>query len=165
MIKRTLQKPTAVSRREELLIASLEPPRFINRELLLIAGLSKRCTNGAVEGIPAQWQRFESHIGNIRGQVGQAIYGVISDRGAEDYDYLSGVEVSDFSDLPADFSRACIPAGTYAVFDYCGHVSAIRNTCDAIWNQWLAQSGYEVLHFADSSSVTARNLIHEPAWA
>ena len=53
------------------------------------------------------------------------------------FDYIAGVEVSDFSDLPREFGRVRIPEQRYAVFRHSEHISTIRRTVNAIWNQWL----------------------------
>lgn len=127
--------------------AKLDPPRFENGKLLLIAGLSERysCeTSGA--GIPAQWQRFAPYIGNIPGQIGRSAYGVCYNTDdAGNMDYLCGVEVSDFSALPEGFSRMRIPEQKYAVFFHAGHISAIRGTWNAIWSKWLPESGQQLV--------------------
>ena len=60
------------------------------------------------------------------------------------FDYIAGVEVSDFSDLPREFARVRIPAQRYVVFRHTEHISTIRRTVGAIWNQWLPQSGLKV---------------------
>jgi AraC family transcriptional regulator len=130
---------------DETLIANLEPPRFENGKPLLIAGLSERYTWETSKGIPAQWQRFIPHLGNIPGQVGRTAYGVCCN-GDEDgnYDYICGVEVANFSELPAEFSRVRIPPQRYAVFSHRDHVSTIRRTITSIWNKWLPASGHEI---------------------
>jgi len=58
-------------------------------------------------------------------------------------DYLTGVEVRDFSQVPGDWSRLRIPAQRYAVFTHKDHVSAIRRTWFSIWNQGLPGAGLE----------------------
>jgi len=50
------------------------------------------------------------------------------------------VEVSDFSDLPREFSSVRIPEQRYAVFSHPDHVSTIRRTINTIWNNWLPAS-------------------------
>src|SRR5580704_1059696 len=82
---------------DETLIANLEQPRFEMSNPLLIAGLSERYTCETSAGIPAQWQRFVPHLGNMPGQVGWTTYGVRSNSDDEgSFDYLCGVEVSRF---------------------------------------------------------------------
>jgi AraC family transcriptional regulator len=86
---------------DERLMTNLESPRFENGKPLLIVGLSERYNWETNVGIPAQWQRFGPHIGNIPGQVADVGYGVCcnSDE-AGNFDYICGVEVSDFSEVP-----------------------------------------------------------------
>ncbi|MGH8285951.1 MAG: AraC family transcriptional regulator [Steroidobacteraceae bacterium] len=135
---------------DETLIANLEPPRFESGKALLMAGLGERYTCETSAGIPAQWQRFLPHLGKIPGQVGRAAYGVrcnFDDAG--NFDYLCGVEVSDFSRLPADWSRLRIPERRYAVFSHRDHISAIRSTWNTIWNKWLPESGHEAADAPD----------------
>jgi AraC family transcriptional regulator len=135
---------------DETPITELEPPRFENNGPLLIAGLGERYTCETAAGIPAQWQRFQPYIGNLAGQVGNTAYGVsCNSDGAGNFDYICGVEVRDFSDLPPALSPIRVPAQKYAVFSHRDHISAIRRTWSTIWNQWLPQSGYEVLDAPD----------------
>jgi AraC family transcriptional regulator len=130
---------------DETPLAKLEPPRFENGRPLLVAGLSARYSNETCAGIPAQWQRFGPQIGNIPGQVGRVTYGVCHNAdNLGNMDYLSGVEVSDFAELPPAFSRLRIPPQRYAIFAHRDHVSAIRRSWHSIWNNWLPNSGYEM---------------------
>jgi AraC family transcriptional regulator len=135
---------------DSTLIDNLQAPRFQTGKPLFIAGIGERytCENGA--GIPGQWQRFAQSVANIPGRVGNVAYGVCcngDDSG--NFDYIAGVEVSDFSDLPREFSRVRIPEQRYAVFSHRDHVSTIRRTINTIWNQWLPASG---LKAADAPS-------------
>lgn len=131
-------------RMDETLLTNLEPPRFENGKPLLIAGIGERYSNQTCVQIPAQWQRFGPHIGHIPGQVGRAAYGVVCNSDdAGNIEYISGVEVSDFSRLPADWSRLRIPEQRYAVFFHGGHVSTIRRTWATIFAKWLPESGLE----------------------
>lgn len=124
---------------------SLAPPRFENGKLLYLAGLAERYgCEAAGAGIPGQWQRLQPYLGHIGGQVGTAAYGVTYNTDEDgNMDYLCGVEVADFSRLPVDFARLRIAAQRYAVFLHRGHISAIRGTWAAIWNQWLPESEHE----------------------
>jgi AraC family transcriptional regulator len=130
---------------DETLIANFEPPRFEYSKLLLIAGLGERYTCETSKAIPAQWQRLLPDFGNISGQVGRTAYGVCCNGDDEgNFDYIAGVEVADFSDLPANFSRVRIAAQKYAVFFHREHVSTVRRTVNTIWSKWLPESGHEV---------------------
>jgi AraC family transcriptional regulator len=124
---------------------ALEPPRFVDGKALLLAGIGERCSAATLAGIPAQWQRFAPHIGHVPGQLGNVAYGACCNGDdAGTYDYVCGVEVADFADIPKDWSRVRIPAQRYAVFRHRDHISAVRATWTAIWNDWLPQSGYAV---------------------
>ena len=96
-------------------------------------------------GIPRQWERFLPYLGTIPGQVGRTAYGVCcngDDSG--NFDYIAGVEVADFSDLPREFARVRIPEQKYLVFTHDEHISTIRRTVSTIWNHYLPQSGMKV---------------------
>jgi AraC family transcriptional regulator len=135
---------------EETLRASNPPVRFEHGKVLLIAGIAQRYTCETSAGIPSQWERFMPLIGNIAGQVGATAFGVrcnIDDEGS--FDYLCGVEVSDFRMLSPEFAHVRIPAQRYAVFSHREHVSTIRSTWITIWQKWLPESGHEVVDAPD----------------
>src|SRR5229473_3307523 len=118
---------------------------FANGKPLLIAGLEERYTCETSKAVPAQWQRFVPYLGNISRQVGRATFGVSCNGDDEgNFDYIAGVEVTDFSDLPAAFSRVRIGPRKYAVFSHREHISTIRRTVNTIWSKWLPESGHEV---------------------
>jgi AraC family transcriptional regulator len=126
---------------------NLQPSRFATAKAMLVAGVGERynfCDNGGAN-IPNQWQRFNHRVGEIPDRVGNLAYGVCcngDDSG--NFDYIAGVEVLDFSDLPREFARVRIPEQRYVVFTHSEHISTIRRTVSAIWNQWLPQSGLKV---------------------
>jgi AraC family transcriptional regulator len=134
-----LQEPIQM---DSTLTDNLQAPRFEITKPLLVAGISERytCENGA--GIPNQWQRFHQSVENIPGRIGKVAFGVCCNGDdAGNFDYIAGVEVSDFSDLPREFSRVRIPEQRYAVFTHKDHISTIRRTVNTIWNHWLPISG------------------------
>jgi AraC family transcriptional regulator len=123
----------------------LKAPRFQTGKPLLVAGLGERYTCESGAGIPGQWQRFNQLVQNIPGRIGQVAYGVCCNGDdAGNFDYIAGVEVTDFSDLPREFARVRIPAQKYAVFAHGDHISTIRRTVNTIWNHWLPASGLKV---------------------
>jgi AraC family transcriptional regulator len=130
---------------DETLLNNLEPPRLETHKPLLIVGLSERYNAETSAGIPAQWQRFAPHIGHIPGQVGRTTYGVLCNGDdAGNTEYISGVEVSDFSKAPAELSRLRIPEQRYAVFKHRDHIATIRRTWFTIFNKWLPESDYKL---------------------
>jgi AraC family transcriptional regulator len=120
----------------------LQPPRMENGGPLLIAGLGKRVGFENLSGLPGLWQRFGEHLGHVPGQVGVIAYGICYDTDDTGFDYIAGVEVADFASLPRDFARLGVAAQRYAVFTHTEHVSAVRGTFIAIFNDWLPGSGY-----------------------
>ena len=134
-----LQEPILM---DSTLTDNLQPPRFETGKPLLVAGIGERYNHESGAGIPGQWQRFQQAVANIPGRVGQVAYGVCCNGDdAGNFDYIAGVEVSDFSDLPREFSRVRIPEQKYAVFTHRDHISTIRRTINTIWNHWLPASG------------------------
>jgi len=130
---------------DETLLTQLDPPRYEDGKTLLIGGIGERYNAETSARIPAQWQRFVPHLGHISGQAGSKTYGVLcngDDSG--NIDYISGVEVTDFSRLPDGWAHIRIPEQHYAVFTHRGHVSGIRRTWHTIYNKWLPESGRQV---------------------
>ena len=59
------------------------------------------------------------------------------------FDYIAGVEVSDFSDLPREFARVRIPDLEVRGLHHDEHISTIRRTVNTIWSHWLPVSGFK----------------------
>ncbi len=77
--------------------------------------------------------------------VGDIAYGVCCNSDDENnFDYIAGVEVRDFSEIPDTFSRLRIPSQKYLVFTHQDHISTIRSTFMTIWGNYLPESGHEV---------------------
>ena len=134
-----LQEPILM---DSTMLDNLAPPRFETAKAFLVAGISERisCDNGAV--IPSLWHRFHQEVGDVPARIGNVAYGVCSNGDdAGNFDYIAGVEVTDFSDLPRRYMRIRIPEQRYAVFTHSDHVASIRRTVNTIWNQWLPASG------------------------
>jgi AraC family transcriptional regulator len=138
-----------IKMQEEMRI-HLDSPRVVRGSRLLIAGLGERYSCQSSAGIPSQWQRFLPHFGYIAGQIGRTAYGArCNSDDAGNFDYVCGVEVEHFTAIPSEWRCLRIPAQTYAVFLQRDHISTIRATCNAIWNQWLPNSNYEPVDAPD----------------
>ena len=138
-----LQEPILM---DSTMLDHLAPPRFETAKTFLVAGPAERifCDNGAM--IPGLWHRFNQEVADTPARVGQdrVAYGVCCNGDdAGNFDYIAGIEVADFSDLPRRFGRIRIPEQRYAVFTHSEHVASIRRTVNTIWNQWLPTSGLE----------------------
>ncbi len=129
---------------QETWLTEIDAPRFEDGEVLLIGGLAERYSRETGAGIPAQWQRFLPHFGNIPGQTSRTAFGVCCNNDDEgNFDYICGVEVAGFSGLPPDWSRLRIAPQKYLVFSHRDHISTIRSTWNTVWNKWLPESGCE----------------------
>jgi AraC family transcriptional regulator len=137
-----LQEPIVM---DSTALENLPPPRFETGKPLLIAGLGERYDCEGSAAVPGQWRRFNQTSDSIPGRIGKVAYGVCCNGDdAGNFDYIAGVEVSDFSDLPREFSRVRIPEQRYAVFTHSDHISTIRRTIGTIWNHWLPASALKV---------------------
>jgi AraC family transcriptional regulator len=137
--KLKLQEPIIM---DSTTLDKLQAPRFETGKPFLVAGIGERYSCESSAAIPGQWQRFHQSVDHIPGRIGKVAYGVCCNADdAGNFDYIAGVEVSDFSDLPREFAGIRIPAQKYAVFSHRDHISGIRRTINTIWNHWLPSSG------------------------
>ena len=122
----------------------LGAPRIETLPPKRLAGIVERYNFETPTGFANQWQRFAPYRGHIVKQIGHEMYGVnynFDDEGR--FDYLSGVEVNDHTELPFGLVQLDLPEQKCAVFSYGGHVAEIRTVLAAIWSEALPASGYE----------------------
>lgn len=153
-----LQEPILM---ESTMLDNLQAPRCETAKGFLVAGPAERisCDNGAI--IPGLWHRFHQEVADIPARIGNVAYGVCCNSDdAGNFDYIAGVEVADFSDLPRRFGRIRVPEQRYAVFIHADHVASIRRTMNTIWNQWLPVSGF---HVADAPTFERYDEAFDPA--
>lgn len=122
---------------------ALAAPRMEQGRALLIAGLREWFRFENLGGLPGLWQRFRDHIGLVPGQIGGVCYGVCYNTDDVGFDYIAGVEVQSFASLPAEYARVRVAEHRYAVFTHSEHVSSVKSTLMAIFNEWLPASGYQ----------------------
>jgi AraC family transcriptional regulator len=122
---------------------NLAPPRIEKHGALHLVGLIKQFPMDKIGGIPSLWQRFNVHTRHIPNAVGKSAYGAsLSYTEENGCEYMCGVEVSDFTDVPPELTGRTVAAATYAKFKQPGHITLIRQTIGTIWNRWLPQSGF-----------------------
>lgn len=112
---------------------------------MLVAGLRRQhAMANAAGSVPAQWNEFrERGVSGLRGAVPLRVLGAYCSMSRDGFEYLTGVEVTSFDDLPPDMGRMRIPPQTYAVFTHTGNVRGVGSTWQYIWNEWLPNSTYE----------------------
>lgn len=113
-------------------------PRLVEHNGFTVAGLRGRYTYETAAGIPALWQHFASH-GAVPNRIGPHEYGVCVHGEGGAYDYTCGVEVR--GTAVGGLALLHIPAQRYAVFFHAGHISAIRMSYRAIFDESLPASG------------------------
>lgn len=120
----------------------LPSPRIEAAGEILAAGLSQRCAFEDGPTITGLWRRFGPRFGEVGNRVQPIPIGVVADPDDEGrFAYMAAAEVRDFFEVPSDFERLRIPPRDYAVFAHDDHVSTIRQTYGAIWNEWLPDNG------------------------
>jgi AraC family transcriptional regulator len=129
-------------------MSGLVPNRFEDGTPILLAGLRRRHEFPAAEiGIPQQWKEFGSHE-RIPGQISTKRYGVMCGSDSTGIEYMCGVEVESFIQVPAGVGRMRVPSQRYAVFTHLGHGSTLLST----WKQilgWLSGGSYQSAHLPD----------------
>lgn len=127
----------------EMKAMKLPEPRFEDLGEMLFVGLPARREHGVVHEIPAQWQRFMSgpcqQIEHRRPGIPVGVNMRSEDGGLI---YVCAAEVSRFGKLPKGLMEITIAPARYVVFAHDGHVTEMRETYSAIWNDWFPKSGY-----------------------
>jgi len=126
---------------DETPFEGLELPRFEDGRPMLLAGLRGDYTMATMREIPALWQRFDSYLGKLPGQISGVTYGVCFPS-SDGFGYMAGVEVQSAERLPEELSVVTMPREQYAVFAHKGHISKLPETCRAIEHEWLPRSRY-----------------------
>lgn len=120
---------------------NLPEPRMVDSDALMIVGLKKRYSDETSAQIPAQWQAFQPHIGTIDTRKGAVAFGVMCNSDDEGHiDYLTGLEVEQHVEATRELDSLRLPPRTYAVFQHDGHVSDIRRTWSAIFEEWFPKA-------------------------
>lgn len=119
----------------------LAPPRIEAMPARRFAGLMQRHDMAQSNTIPQQWQKLQQHLGHIDGAVPGAAYGIVTEGDEQFCTYLCGVEISPSAELPPDFVAIETPARRWARVPHTGHISTIRSTIRAIYDDWLPRSG------------------------
>lgn len=115
---------------------------------MLFAGLRRQHTfEAAGRGIAQQWQEFMAQPA-LAGRVGDRRYGVMCGSSPAGIEYMCGVEVASFTDVPADVGRVRVPEQRYAVFEHRGAPASIGSTWEAIL-AWFDRTTLQSAHKPD----------------
>ncbi len=93
---------------------------------------------------------FENRVSELAGiMCGKGGFGMFIDPPnynptTDEFQWIAGVEVNSHGELPEDFVRKTIPAHTYAVITYTGHVAGLGEAYNHFYQTWLPNSSYEL---------------------
>lgn len=129
--------------------ALLAEARIVDRPELRIAGLRRHFTSESRDEIPLLWQQLMTEVAAARAHgftpASSVAYGVcFCSTGEHGFEYLAGVPVNEFRDVPPKWHHVTLPAHSYAVFTHEGHVSEIADTAAQI-EGWHPPQGYECI--------------------
>jgi AraC family transcriptional regulator len=121
---------------------TLKEPRFENVGELLFAGLSQHIAYHEMQNIAGQWQRFmQNYYGSIENKIGEPPAGITTASDDDGITHVTAAGVTKFGAMPKELIKVTLQPRTYAVFAHDGHVTQIRETYQAIWNDWFPNSG------------------------
>lgn len=117
-------------------------PTFTTKPAFTVVGMLYRGRNETGQEIPQLWDVFIPRRDEIKNRTDIA-YGVMGnyDPATGEFDYLAGFGVDRVDDIPEGMKRWDVPEQKYAVFTCT--LRTLRQTYDAIYRQWLPQSGHE----------------------
>lgn len=130
-------------------MVKIEPIRFERGRPMLLAGVRRHhAFTGAGHTIAEQWRQFHS-LGEIPGQCGIAVYGVMCGHDHGGFEYMCAAEVGSLAGLPSEAGRMRIQAQDYAIFLHQGRASTIQTTWESILREWFPYAGYVSAHKPD----------------
>jgi AraC family transcriptional regulator len=125
---------------------AIEPVRFEDGKAMQLVGIRRMQTYAGMRtSIPEQWAEFQQWL-PLDGQRGDITYGVMCQQTSDGIEYMTGVEVGDFLDAPAELGRMRVPAQHYAVFVHGGGIATIGETWTGIMEDWLPRSAWADAH-------------------
>ncbi len=119
----------------------LEEPRFEKVGELLFVGLCEHVPYRDAQNIAGQWERFMSApYGEIDDKIAEPPVGIATSSNDDGIEYVCAAGVTKFVNVPKGCIKIRIQPATYAVFPHDGHVTQIRETYQAIWDDWFPKS-------------------------
>lgn len=126
----------------------LAPPNIEERPAMRLAGLNQHYTGRTASSIPDQWTRFRPFIDAMaEGRKGDA-FAVVGrmDEGSDGFDYFVALPIGPTEDALPGLTVMTLPAARYARFRHEGHISDIRATCAAVFEDGLPAAKHEANH-------------------
>ncbi len=129
-------------------IGGLLIPKIVLEKEFKIVGIKKTVKPGNAL-IRNLWDEFilrKSEIGNVIKK--DDILGIceympnITDE--SEFEYIAGIEVADYNNIPDGMLSKTIPHSKYAVFTHKGKMNELKTTYNNIYGRWLPLSGNEL---------------------
>ena len=126
----------------ELKAVKLKEPRIESVGELLFVGLNEHVVYAEMQSIAGQWQLFmSSFYGDIDHKLDEPPVGITTGQNENGIDYVCAAGVSTFGQIPKACIKVTLAPAVFAVFAHDGHVTQLRETYNAIWNDWSPKSG------------------------
>ncbi len=109
----------------------------------------KITTTAKTNQIPHLWTEFNPRCGEIK-SIARVAYGICPFVAKADFseespfEYIAGLEVENFDEIPKGMVTYVIPAAKYAVFTHVGTLDTLNHTYFKIHTEWFPESEYEV---------------------
>lgn len=125
-------------------VVSMEP-KIVTMESFKLVGINYY-GNPEDGEIPEFWKRYYYYVENIPNRVGKDWYGLCYNY--QDFvkkariNYMVGVKVKDFTNIPVQASAKTIPEHEYAVFTHMGPTDNLKDTYDYINGTYFPNKKY-----------------------
>jgi AraC family transcriptional regulator len=120
---------------------TLKEPSIQKHGELLFVGLSEHVPYKDVQNIAGQWERFMSGpYGEIDHKVAEPPVGITTGSNDHGIEYACAAGVTQFGAVPKNCIKLALSPAIYAVFAHDDNVTMIRETYEAIWNDWFPKS-------------------------
>jgi AraC family transcriptional regulator len=121
---------------------TLKEPRIDKAGELLFVGLSEHVPYKDMQNVARQWERFMSGLyGEIDHKLAEPPVGIATGSSGDGIEYVCAAGVTKFGSVPKTCIKVTLAPATYAVFAHDDHVTQIRETYEAIWNDWFPKIG------------------------
>ena len=119
---------------------------IVKKPAFLVVGIPYFGKNENGE-IPQMWNVFNSRYKEIKDVSDPSVcYGIgssMDETGA--FEYVAAVPVSKIDELPEGMVVRMVAQQEYAVFVHVGNLDTLKKTYESIYNDWLPDSGYELI--------------------
>ena len=123
---------------------TLTPPRIEQAHELLFVGLTEHVPYQQAQRFPALWSRFMTGpYAEIENRLDDAPVGLTTGSDETGIDYACAAGVAAFGHIPQGCVKIRVAPAAYAVFSHDGHVTELRETYRAIWDDWFPASRYK----------------------